>query len=145
MLAEALSYLHLMSLALWFGGLFAYVAIVWPSAFRLSAPDFPRATLATIGTRSAPWIYLAMVSALASYLVYWLGGFADIPSGAAIGYLIVLLLLIANNVYGSLVTWPRIMLSTGAQVRRVWRVFHARMAISLVVGLGMLSVGMLTT
>ena len=37
-----LIYVHLLSLTLWFGGLFGYVAIVWPAFLREADGAFPR-------------------------------------------------------------------------------------------------------
>lgn len=137
MIETLAGYVHAMSLALWFGGLFGYVMIVWPQILRAAAPDLPRALLVSIGTRTAPWIYLAMASALGSFLLFW--ALTDIPLRAALPYLLVLLGLIANNVYGSLRAWPTIMMAPDAEASAAWSAFFLRMAISMVVGLGLLS------
>lgn len=140
MLNQTLVYLHVMSLAMWFGGLFGYVLIVWPTLLHTAAPGFPRQVLVTIGMRTAPWIYLAMGTALVTFFAYWFAGLGDVPAWCYWLYLVVLGLLAANNVYGSTVAWPRIMLFPEAAARRSWRAFYWRMAISLGVGLAALSV-----
>lgn len=137
---EALAgYVHAMSMALWFGGLFGYVMIVWPEILRGAAPELPRSLLVSIGTRTAPWIYLAMVSALGSFFVFWAVTDIIIPVWAALLYLIVLLGLIANNLYGSFASWPTIMMAPEAVAWSAWKRFFLRMAISMVLGLSQLS------
>lgn len=139
MFAETLRYLHITSLALWFGGLFGYVMIVWPSIFSTEQPAFPRQLLTAISVRTAPWIYLAMGSALISLLLYFAFGLLQAPIQLKLLYLVILMLLIANNVYGSVVAWPRIMLTPDKGARKSWRYFYLRMVISLVLGLTLLS------
>ena len=137
---EALAgYVHAMSLALWFGGLFGYVMIVWPQILRAAEPDLPRALLVSIGTRTAPWIYLAMASALGSFLLFWAITDIALPTWAAILYLLVLLGLIANNLYGSFRAWPTIMVAPDTAAHAAWGSFYLRMATSMVVGLTALS------
>ena len=51
-----LIYVHLLSLTLWFGGLFGYVAIVWPAILSEADGAFPRDLLVRITVRTAPWI-----------------------------------------------------------------------------------------
>jgi hypothetical protein len=138
-----LAYVHVMSLALWFGGLFGYVVIVWPVILRAGAPVLPRSLLASIATRTALWIYLAMASALLSGFSYWYLGAAAIPRGAAAVYFSVLLALVANNMFGSLRSWPAIMLAPDAMAWSAWRAFYGRMAISMVLGLSCFSAGVL--
>ena len=108
MFLKAAIYVHLVSLALWLGGLFGYVAIVWPAIMSEADGAFPRAILARIAMRTGPWIYLA-------------------------------------NVYGSVAAWPRIMLLPQRLVGREWVWFRVRMIVSLVVGLILYSVAIITT
>ena len=145
MLTETLEYLHIISLALWFGGLFGYVLIVWPSIFATENPTFPRQLLTSISVRTAPWIYMAMVSALLSLLLYLALGQSKITMPWKFGYFCALLLLIANNVYGSIVAWPRIMLSPDNSAIRSWRFFYLRMILSLILGLSLLSLAVILT
>lgn len=139
MLLSLIGYVHAMSLALWFCGLFGYVMIVWPSIFKVHAPALPRDILVQIGTATAPWIYLAMVCALGSFLLYWALS-DDIPATLGLIYLVVLLLLIANNLYGSFRAWPTIMMAPDQEARAAWKAFYIRMFVSMVVGLSALSV-----
>ncbi len=110
MLLKTLIYLHVMSLTLWFGGLFGYVVIVWPAIMSDADGGFPRAILARIGMRSAPWIYLAMAAALLSLSGIWVMGGVASPRPWLAGYSLLLAALVANNLYGTVVAWPRIML-----------------------------------
>ena len=141
----ALIYLHLLSLTLWFGGLFGYVAIVWPAILREAGGSFPRDLLVGIAVRTAPWIYLGMSSALLSFLGIWLLG--GVPASAVwmAGYGMLLAALVANNVYGTLVAWPRIMFSPETIAMQEWFWFRVRMTISLVLGLGLHGVAVLAT
>ena len=136
-------YIHAMSLALWFGGLFGYVTIVWPELLRAHAPDLPRGILAGIGSRTAPWIYLAMVSGFLSLVVYWAVSDPTFSGWAWGLYFAVLLGLIANNLYGSFRAWPTIMLAPDEIARAAWRSFYLRMALSLVPGAVALSLTLL--
>ena len=138
LLQALLGYTHAMSLALWFGGLFGYAVIVWPAIMKVNAPNLPRGVLVQIGVTTAPWIYLAMVAALGSYLGYWF--LVDtIPTSAGVAYLILIVLLIANNCWGSLKSWPAIMMAPDDQAMRAWKNFYFRMFTSLVFGLAALS------
>jgi hypothetical protein len=140
----ALIYLHLFSLTLWFGGLFGYVAIVWPAIMGEAGGAFPRTILVMIAVRTAPWIYLGMSTALVSLLGIWLmDGVAPTPWLAAYGLL--LAVLVANNVYGTLVAWPRIMFAPETVARREWFWFRVRMTTSLVVGLTLYSAAVIMT
>jgi hypothetical protein len=140
----ALAYVHITSLSLWFGGLFGYVAIVWP-AITSDADVFPRTILASIAMRTAPWIYLGMSTAVLSLAGIWVidGVGARTPWLAA--YTLLLTALVANNVYGSMVAWPRMMLLPQKLARREWFWFRVRMSVSLVVGLVLNSVAIITT
>jgi hypothetical protein len=132
----ALTYLHVLSLSLWFGGLFGYVVMVWPAIMREAGDEFPRGLLVTIAVRTARWIYLAMATALLSLSGIWLlDGRPRAPLLA--GYGLLLMALIANNVYGTLVAWPRIMFLPERLARNEWYWFRVRMTISLVVGLAL--------
>lgn len=103
-----LTYLHVVALSLWFGGLFGYVFIVWPAIMSEAGDEFPRALLVGIAVRTAPWIYMAMATALLSLAAIWLmGGGAGAVWMA--GYCVLLIALVANNVYGTIVVWPRMM------------------------------------
>jgi len=140
----ALVYLHLLSLTLWFGGLFGYVAIVWPAIMREADGAFPRTILVMIAVRTAPWIYLGMSTALVTLL-----GIGLMNSVAAVqwlvGYGLLLIVLVANNVYGTMVAWPRIMFAPEKAARREWFWFRVRMTASLVVGLGLYSAAVIVT
>ena len=145
MLVDSIRYLHITSLAMWFGGLFGYVLIVWPSIVQTHQPKFPRQVLSMIAVRTAPWIYLAMASALTTAIIYVLSSFDDNRLQYKLLYLAVLVLLVANNVYGTLLAWPRIMLSPDNAAIRSWRWFYRRMALSLIGGLMLLSIAIVTT
>lgn len=138
-------YVHVLSLSLWFGGLFGYVVIVWPAIMSGADGTFPRATLASIGMRTAPWIYLGMSAALLSLAGIWAmdGVAAQRPWMAA--YSLLLAALVANNVYGTAVAWPRIMLLPGRAAGREWFWFRVRMSVSLVVGLALYSAAIIAT
>ncbi len=142
-LSDILAYVHVMALAMWFGGLFVYVLIVWPALTRLSEDGFPRAPLVMIGIGTTPWIYLAMVGALASLASWWVLADTKLPTAALTAYFALVLLLVANNVYSSLVAWPRIMLLPSVAARRAWQAFCARMFVSLALGLTALSFSLL--
>ena len=89
--------------------------------------------------RTAPWIYLAMGSALASFLVLWAMGALTVPVGCLVVYGAVLTLLVANNVYGTVTAWPRIMLLPRTQAIAEWSWFRVRMGAALVLGLASFS------
>lgn len=139
MLAETIRYFHVLSLALWIGGLFGYVMVVWPSVIQVNQPVFPRQLLSSIAMRTAPWIYLAMGCVLVTSIAYVFVKFDSYATHYKILYLLALVLLISNNIYGSIVAWPRIMLSPDKAARESWRWFYFRMASSLVGGLLLLS------
>jgi len=136
---DALLYTHLVSQALWVGGLFGYVLIVWPAIVHDANGTFPRALLAQIAMRTAPWIYLAMGSALASFIVLWAMSVLTAPAGCLFAYGAVLTLLVANNFYGTVTAWPRIMLLPKAQAMAEWSWFRVRMGAALVLGLASFS------
>lgn len=142
---DVLIYLHVISLSLWFGGLFGYVLIVWPALMSEADGEFPRAILARIGMRTAPWIYLGMSTALVTFATIWIvHGVAARTLWMAV-YSLLLVALVANNVYGSAVAWPRIMLLPRSIARREWFWFRVRMSVSLVVGLALYSVAVVAT
>ena len=142
---DVLIYLHVISLSLWFGGLFGYVLIVWPALMSEADGEFPRAILARIGMRTAPWIYLGMSTALVTFATIWIvNGVAARTLWMAV-YSLLLVALVANNVYGSAVAWPRIMLLPRSIARREWFWFRVRMSVSLVVGLALYSVAVVAT
>ena len=141
----ALIYLHVISLSLWFGGLFAYLVIVWPAVMIEADGDFPRAILARIAMRTAPWIYLGMSTALLSLAAIWIIDGAAARTAWLVGYSFLLVALIANNLYGSAVAWPRIMLLPRTIARREWFWFRVRMSVSLVVGLALYSAALIAT
>ena len=146
MVETVVVWLHVMSLALWFGGLFAYVVIVWPVLLRDNSTGFPRETLVSIGVRTAPWIYAAMSGALTTFGIHWwLGGYRDWPGWSPWTYALLLLLLVGNNVYGSLAAWPRIMFATDDAARSCWDAFYSRAAMALLLGLAMLSVSVVAS
>ena len=145
MFLKAAIYVHLFSLALWFGGLFGYVAIVWPAIMSEADGAFPRAILARIAMRTGPWIYLGMSAAVSSLAGLWLMGDLAVRTPWLATYTVLLAVLVANNVYGSVVAWPRIMLLPRRLVDREWFWFRVRMIVSLVVGLILYSVAIITT
>ena len=140
-----LIYVHLLSLTLWFGGLFGYVAIVWPAILSEADGAFPRDLLVRIAVRTAPWIYLGMSSAFLSFLGIWLMGGVAAPFVLVAAYGVLLVALVANNVYGTLVAWPRIMFAPERVAQREWFWFRLRMTVSLVVGLGLHGIAVLAT
>ena len=142
---DVLIYLHVISLSLWFGGLFGYVLIVWPALMSEADGEFPRAILARIGMRTAPWIYLGMSTALVTFATIWIvNGVAARTLWMAV-YSLLLVALVANKVYGSAVACPRIMLLPRSIARREWFWFRVRMSVSLVVGLALYSVAVVAT
>ena len=141
----ALIYVHLLSLTLWFGGLFGYVAIVWPAILSEADGAFPRDLLVRIAVRTAPWIYLGMSSAFLSFLGIWMMGGVSAPSVLIAAYGVLLVALVANNVYGTLVAWPRIMFAPERAARREWFWFRLRMTVSLVVGLALHGIAVIAT
>ena len=139
-----LIYLHVLALSLWFGGLFGYVFIVWPAIMSEAEDAFPRALLARIAMRTAPWIYVAMATALLTLAGIWVMDEGTRVSWMA-AYGVLLIALVANNVYGTAVAWPRIMLLPQSAARKEWYWFRLRMAISLVVGLALHAVAIIAT
>jgi len=129
-----LTYLHVLALSLWFGGLFGYVFIVWPAIMSEAGEEFPRGLLVGIAVRTAPWIYMAMATALLSLAAIWVMGGGGRTFWMA-GYGVLLIALVANNVYGTMVAWPRMMFAPERAARKEWYWFRLRMTISLVVGL----------
>lgn len=144
-LTHALVYAHVASFALWFGGLFGYVMIVWPAIMSEAEGKFPRTLLAMIGMRTAPWIYMAMGCALVTFVALWITSAVGVQFAWMAVYGILLAGLIGNNVYGSIVAWPRIMLLPQPDAVREWFWFRLRMSLSLAVGLTLFSIAVLTT
>jgi hypothetical protein len=140
-----LIYLHVISLSLWFGGLFGYVVIVWPALMNEAGADFPRAILARIGMRTAPWIYLGMATALLTLAALSIVGGVAARTPGMVVYSVILVALIANNVYGSTVAWPRMMLLPRTLARQEWFWFRVRMSVSLVIGLALYSAAIIVT
>ena len=140
-----LVYLHVISLSLWFGGLFAYLVIVWPAVMIDADGEFPRAILARIAMRTAPWIYLGMSTALVSLAAIWIIDGAAARTPWMVGYSLLLAALVANNLYGSAVAWPRIMLLPRTIARQEWFWFRVRMSVSLIVGLALYSAAIIAT
>ena len=130
------AYLHVLALSLWFGGLFGYLVIVWPAIMSDAGDAFPRALLARVAMRTAPWIYLAMATAIVTLAGIWMLD-DETPVSWIAGYSVLLIALVANNVYGTRVAWPRIMLLPRSVAGREWYWFRVRMTISLVVGLAL--------
>ena len=141
----ALIYVHVISLSLWFGGLFGYVLIVWPAIMSDADGEFPRAILARIAMRTAPWIYLGMSTALLSLAGVWLMDGVAARRPWMVGYSLLLTTLVANNVYGTVVAWPRIMLLPRRSAGQEWFWFRVRMSVSLVVGLALYSAAIIAT
>jgi hypothetical protein len=141
---SVLIYLHVISLSLWFGGLFAYVVIIWPALMIDAAGEFPRAILARIAIRTAPWIYLGMSVALMSLAAIWILD-ESARSPWLLGYSLLLIALVANNVYGSVVAWPRIMLQPQRVAAREWFWLRVRMSVALVMGLALYSAVIIAT
>jgi len=140
-----LVYLHVISLSLWFGGLFGYLVIVWPALMSDADGEFPRAILARIGMRTAPCIYLAMSTALVTLAAVWIVDGVAARTPWMVGYSLLLVALVANNVYGSTVAWPRIMLLPRTIARQEWFWFRVRMGVALVVGLALYSAALIAT
>jgi hypothetical protein len=138
-LIQVLTYAHLTALGLWLGGLFGYVVIVWPAIMTDASGRFPRALLAGIAIRTAPWIYSAMILALLTYAAMWLTGNINAGLPWILAYGLMLAALLGNNVYGSIVAWPRMMLLAFDGAGRVWFWFRVRMWAALVVGLALYS------
>jgi len=139
LLIHGLMVVHVVSLSLWFGGLFGYVMIVWPAIMKESDGEFPRALLARIAMLTAPWIYLAMATALLTFVAMWAIGGVNLAGALLAAYGIVLAALVANNMYGTVVAWPRIMLLPRSRATREWFWFRVRMSVSLLVGLTLYS------
>jgi uncharacterized membrane protein len=142
---SAAIYLHVISLALWFGGLFGYLFMVWPAVMSHADGSFPRDVLVTIAIRTAPWIYVAMASAVASFLLVWLMGGVAVRAPWMVVYGLLLISLVANNLYGTFIAWPRIMWLDDPDAIREWFWFRVRMSVSLAVGLALYSVAVITT
>jgi uncharacterized membrane protein len=140
-----LIYLHVLSMSLWFGSLFGYVVIVWPAIMSEAEGEFPRAILARIAMRTAPWIYLGMSTALLSLVGVWAMDGLAAQRTWMVGYGALLAALAGNNVYGSIVAWPRIMLLPQNIARKEWFWFRVRMTVSLVVGLALYSAAIIAT
>jgi uncharacterized membrane protein len=139
-----LAYLHILALSLWFGGLFGYVVIVWPAIMSEAGDAFPRALLVRVAVGTAPWIYMGMATAVLSLAGFWaLGGGPRVAW--MVGYSVLLTALVANNVYGTKVAWPRIMFSPERPARTEWHWFRLRMTISLGVGLVLHGAAILAT
>jgi uncharacterized membrane protein len=137
---DALIYAHILSLTLWFGGLFGYVVIVWPAIISEANGEFPRALLAGIAMRTAPWIYLSMALALLSLGALWMRDAVPAPGPWVVAYTLLLIGLIVNNVYGTVVAWPRIMLLPQRNAGQEWFWFRVRMSVALVIGLALHSI-----
>jgi hypothetical protein len=140
-----LTYLHVLALSLWFGSLFGYLLMVWPAITSEADGAFPRDILVGIAMRSAPWIYLGMSTALLSLAGLWFVEGVPARGPWMVGYTVLLIALVANNVYGSMVAWPRIMFLPENMVRREWFWFRVRMSVSLVVGLALFSSAIILT
>ena len=145
LLKTVLVYVHVISLSLWFGGLFAYLVIVWPALMIDADGEFPRAILARIAMRTAPWIYLGMSTALVSLAAIWIINDPAVSTPWMVGYSVLLVALVANNLYGSAVAWPRIMLLPRRIARHEWFWFRVRMSVSLIVGLALYSAAIIAT
>jgi hypothetical protein len=136
---QVLTYTHVTALSLWMGGLFGYAVIVWPAIMSDASGRFPRALLATIAVRTAPWIYAAMVTALLTFAAISLIDTVPVQRFVSLMYGLLLIALIGNNVYGTVVAWPRMMLLPFEIARREWFWFRVRMGMALVVGIGLYS------
>ena len=130
---------HVFSITFWFGGLFAYVLLVWPAVFADAGASFPRALLCRIAMRTGPLIYLAMAGAMASGLLLAMTGAPLFTKTGYFMYLGLLSLPMLNNVYGSVASWPAIMMRPERTARRAWRAFHLRMTASLVLGIALIA------
>jgi hypothetical protein len=142
---EGLRLLHVTALALWCGWLFGYVAVVWPAVMSEADNRFPRALLAGIGVRTTGWISVAMGSAFVSLVALWAMDAPVTHQPGTLAYGVVLTALVANNVYGAIVAWPRLMLLPQRQATREWFWFRARMTVSLVLGLGLYGAALITS
>lgn len=135
--------LHMMALICWFGGLFAYLFIIWPAIFQLSSGSFPREMLGVVAFRTAPWIYLGMVTAVASAIAFiWVSPLLGMQSSIVQGYMAVLTILVGNNVFGSIKGWPSILCSPEPQALTHWKWFYTRMALSFIGGFSLIILGL---
>jgi hypothetical protein len=105
----------------------------------------PRSLLAAIAIRTAPWIYMAMASALLTFAVLCLMDATGIGRSTTLVYGLLLVALVANNVYGTVFAWPRIMVLPSQSAGQEWFWFRVRMSVSLAVGLTLYSAAIVTT
>ena len=68
--------------------------------------------------RTAPSIYMGMSTAFLSFSGIWLMGGVSAPAVWMVVYGLLPAVLAANNAYGTLVAWPRIMFSPERVARR---------------------------
>jgi uncharacterized membrane protein len=134
-LVTLLVHFHIIALSLWFGGLFCYLLMVWPAIVTRETKLFPRQIIAAIGTRTFPWIYFAMIVALLSFLAVW--GMGALPfdhfTMGVYGFFLVGLFL--NNLYGTVVAWPQLMLESETAAYVKWKWYKIRMSLSFIVGI----------
>ena len=142
---DALIYAHILSLTLWFGGLFGYVVIVWPAIISEAHGEFPRALLVRIAMRTAQWIYLAMALAVLSLGALWALDAVPAPGPWVVVYSFLLIGLVVNNVYGTMVAWPRIMLLPQRSAEQEWFWFRVRMSVALVIGVALHGIATIVT
>ena len=109
---------------------------MWPAVLSEAGDAFPRDMLVRIAGGTAPWIYMGMTTAVLSLAAIWAMGGGPGATWMA-GYSVLLIALVANNVYGTKVAWPRIMFAPERVARTAWHWFRVRMAISLAVGLAL--------
>ena len=116
---------------------------VKPAIMSEAEGKFPRALLASIGMRTAPWIYIAMALGLLSFVAIFVMDAVKAGGPSMLGYGLLLTGLVANNVYGTVAAWPRIMLLPQRAAEKVWFWFRVRMSVALVVGLALYSVAII--
>ncbi len=130
---------HILGLMFWMGGLFVYLFIVWPAVFAYQAGRFPRDLLGSIAIRTAPWIYFAMMIVLATAIIIAALSAISVPVGWVVMYFLALFLLIGNNVFGTLRSWPTMLFASDSEAKKTWNRFFVRMASSFVIGMTMVS------
>ena len=137
---------HIISSTLWVGSVFMNAFIVWPTLRNLQRDEsFPLDFLAMEGKRIAPWLYMSATMTLLSgailialeppenYMELWLLSAKGVVFAS----------MIANTIYGTLVTWPALQFSTGAESWQLWRGYIIRAYITF--GCGIAAIGIGTT
>ena len=137
---------HLIASALWVGGVFMNTFIVWPTARDvLGGKGFPLDFLAMEGKRIAPWLYTAAAIIVTSgFMLLWLRP----PEHRWEWWLIsakilAFLVMTANTLYGTLVTWPVLQFSTPDEAWRLWRGYGIRAFVTFGCGIAAFLMGVM--